>query len=155
MITWKSGQNGSQSQRTGRPHAGQFRCASTKQILILPREILIEAKELLDSKSSFKQDAARLAGHRLLADVNSLETRSAMLCLADSAVVRARVGHRQWRLGRNRGLHQISTKLQKAMTGFKQYLTGYADAVNIVKQADSNFGGLAYSTISLFLVVGP
>ena len=39
------------------------------------------------------------------------------------------------------------------MTRFADFLEAYSGIVEIVKQADSQYGGLAYSTVSLLLLV--
>jgi hypothetical protein len=76
------------------------------------------------------------------------------LGLADSDIIRALVAHGQWSLRRHRGAHLIPTKFQSALKVFKDYLQRFSGLVNIVQQADNQFGGLAYSTLSIFLAVG-
>lgn len=76
-----------------------------------------------------------------------------MLALSSSAVIRARVTHRQWLIRRKRGTHRAATKLQSALHRFHQYLESYSGVVEIVKQGGQEFGVIAYSTMSIFLVV--
>jgi len=122
-------------------------------ILTLNREMLKSATKLLDSDDTFKRDLANIAGQRLLDDMVSFKTQEALLGLATSEVLRARVAHRQWQLQRTTGLRKVSTRVQSALMRFKEYMDCYSGLVDIVKQADQKFGGLAYSTLSVFLVV--
>lgn len=58
-----------------------------------------------------------------------------------------------WSAKRKRGLRKLPTLLQTFMTRFADFLEAYSGIVEIVKQADSQYGGLAYSTVSLLLLV--
>ncbi len=58
-----------------------------------------------------------------------------------------------WSAKRKKGLRKLPTLLQTFMTRFADFLEAYSGIVEIVKQADSQYGGLAYSTVSLLLLV--
>ena len=58
-----------------------------------------------------------------------------------------------WSAKRKRGLRKLPTLLQTFITRFADFLEAYSGIVEIVKQADSQYGGLAYSTVSLLLLV--
>lgn len=89
----------------------------------------------------------------MLDDVYTFQTKEVLLGLASSEVLRARVTQRQWGLQRGSGVRKASTQIQSALRRFRQYLQCYSGLVEIVKQADEQYGGLAYGTLSLLLVV--
>jgi hypothetical protein len=99
------------------------------------------------------EELSKVASQRMLDDVYSFQTKEILLGLASSEVLRARVTERQWHLRRSSGVQKASTQLQSALRRFKQFLECYSGLVEIIKQADTQYGGLAYATLSVFLVV--
>lgn len=85
--------------------------------------------------------------------LTTFRTMETMVAVSESDIIRARLAHRQWFLRRTTGAHRGAEKVQSALNRLQQYLKGYPALVEIVKQADPKFGGLAYGTISTFLVV--
>jgi hypothetical protein len=123
------------------------------QVADVSRAVLSSASKLLESNDDFKKDVSKLVGRRTLDDMTYFQTKDALLGLASSEVLRARVAHRQWKLKRSSGLGKASSKLQSAFSRFKDYLNAYSSLVDIAKEADSQYGGLAYATLSAFLIV--
>ncbi|KAJ4361862.1 hypothetical protein N0V83_010803 [Neocucurbitaria cava] len=54
---------------------------------------------------------------------------------------------------RGRGMHKVSANVQGFLSDFSTFLDNYSGIVEIVKSADSQFGGLAWGTLSIFLSV--
>ncbi|KAF2142279.1 uncharacterized protein K452DRAFT_16706 [Aplosporella prunicola CBS 121167] len=54
---------------------------------------------------------------------------------------------------RSRGGRKFSHGAQAFLNNFSEFLTCYSDVVNIVKSADSQFGGVAVQALSIFLIV--
>lgn len=54
---------------------------------------------------------------------------------------------------RRRGAHKLSANVQKFLVGFSGFINGYSGIVEIVKVADSQLGGLAWGTLSIFLSI--
>ena len=48
---------------------------------------------------------------------------------------------------------KASTHVQKFATSFSSFLQSYSGIVEVVKGADQQYGGLAYGTLSMFLIV--
>ena len=55
---------------------------------------------------------------------------------------------------RGKGAKQISSEIQQFAKTFADFLGCYSQIVDIVKEADTQFGGVAIQTLSLLLVVG-
>ena len=55
---------------------------------------------------------------------------------------------------RGKGAKQVSTEIQQFAKTFADFLGCYSQIVDIVKEADAQFGGVAVQTLSLLLVVG-
>lgn len=121
----------------------------------LTRTVLSTASALLKSNDDFKKGVSKLVGQRTVDDMTYFQTKEALLGLASSEVLRARVAHRQWKLKRGSGVGKASAKLQSALSRFKDYLNAYSGLVDIARQADQQYGGLAYATLSAFLIVRP
>jgi hypothetical protein len=54
---------------------------------------------------------------------------------------------------RQHGAHKASAKLQSILTTFSSFLESYSGIVEVVKQASPQLGGVAYSMLSVFLMV--
>ena len=51
-------------------------------------------------------------------------------------------------------LHKkFGKRIEVAVLGFKGFLEEFSGLADLIKQADSEFGGIAYSVLSTFLVV--
>lgn len=61
----------------------------------------------------------------------------------------------QLQVQRKVGWRRVTTKFQKFAKTFDQFLTAYSGIVEIVKQADGHYGGLASATLSLLYAVRP
>ena len=72
---------------------------------------------------------------------------------ATTELASAQAKNLAWSAKRKKGLRKLPTLLQTFMTRFADFLEAYSGIVEIVKQADSQYGGLAYSTVSLLLLV--
>ena len=58
-----------------------------------------------------------------------------------------------WSAKRNTGARQAGSSVQKFLVTFSGFLESYSGIVELVKAADTQYGGLAYGTLSLFLGV--
>ena len=54
---------------------------------------------------------------------------------------------------RQRGLRKVGTDLQEFAQTFDQFLKAYSGIVSVVQTADSQYGGLAFGTLSLLFAV--
>ena len=55
---------------------------------------------------------------------------------------------------RGKGGKHVSSEIQQFAKTFADFLGCYSQIVDIVKEADTQFGGVAIQTLSLLLVVG-
>lgn len=95
----------------------------------------------------------RLAKPEEIRQFETNETKEQLSGLASTELTRAQEVQSSWRTRRNTGLRKFPKKLQSFMKTFSDFLACYSGIVEIVQQADNQFGGLAYSTLSLFLIV--
>ncbi len=115
------------------------------------------AKDLLDGSSSFKEISAKCAKEETVAS-DQIQSKEDLLKVIDSKTVNSEVTSLEaqkllWSTQRKKGLRKFPRLLQSFMTRFADFLEAYAGIVEIVKQADSQYGGLAYSTLSVLLLV--
>ena len=116
------------------------------------------AREALDSRPAFDQNVSQLVPReaKISATIDSKQD-ALLLTQYDSANTEldlAQVKNFAWSAKRKKGLRKLPTLLQTFMTRFADFLEAYSGIVEIIKQADSQYGGLAYSTVSLLLLVG-
>ena len=110
-----------------------------------------------ESSAAFAQDVDQLARREARAS-NVVRSKENALALtnyeaASSELELAEAKNIAWSNKRNSGLRKFPALLQSFMTRFADFLEAYSGIVEIVKQADSQYGGLAYSTLSLLLLV--
>jgi hypothetical protein len=55
---------------------------------------------------------------------------------------------------RGKGVKKVAAKVEKFAITFAGFLDAYSGIVEVLKCADSQYGGLAYGTLSLFFIVG-
>ena len=115
------------------------------------------AKDILDSSSSFKSISAKCAQVETTAS-DQIQSKEDLFKVIDSKIVDSELtsleAHKLlWSAQRKKGLRMFPRLLQSFMTRFADFLEAYSGIVEIVKQADSQYGGLAYSTLSLLLLV--
>jgi hypothetical protein len=111
------------------------------------------AQDVLESTTAFEAEIRRLAKLDEIWQFETNKTKEQLSRLANAELDRAHIVQSSWRTRRNTGLRKFPKKLQSFMTTFSDFLECYSGIVEIVKQADSQFGGLAYSTLSLLLIV--
>jgi phage-related protein len=58
-----------------------------------------------------------------------------------------------WSTRRSVGLRKAGSSVQRVLGTFSDFLGSYSGIVELVKAADSQYGGLAYGTLSLLLSV--
>ena len=121
------------------------------------REAFSSAQDVSESSAIFAQDVDQLAKREARAS-NVVRSKENALALtnyeaASSEIELAEAKNIIWSNKRKSGLRKLPTILQSFMTRFADFLEAYSGVVEIVKQADSQYGGLAYSTISLLLLV--
>ena len=116
------------------------------------------AREVLESSRAFIDNVSQLVPMeaKLSATVHSKQDA---LRLSEYETASAELGSAQaknlvWSARRKKGLRKLPALLQTFMTRFADFLEAYSGIVEIVKQADSQYGGLAYSSLSLLLLVG-
>jgi hypothetical protein len=109
---------------------------------------------LLETDDEFKKDVSNITGQKLLNNLTTIQTRDALLGLADSEMLRELVARRQWERRRSAGIYKASAQLQSGLSRFAEYLKCFSDLIEIVKAADQQYGGMACATLSIFLVVG-
>ncbi|CAO2653297.1 Nn.00g027080.m01.CDS01 [Neocucurbitaria sp. VM-36] len=71
----------------------------------------------------------------------------------DTELENVRTSHVALKSQRARGVRKVSANAQGFLSDFSTFLTSYSGIVEIVKSADSQFGGLAWGTLSVFLSV--
>ena len=134
-----------------------FPCLSQSIEWEVDREALPSAQDVSESSAAFAHDVHQLARREVSASnvVRSKETALALTNyeLASSELELAEAKNIIWSNNRKSGLRKVPALLQTFMTRFADFLEAYSGIVEIVKQADSQYGGLAYSTISLLLLV--
>ena len=59
-----------------------------------------------------------------------------------------------WSTQRKTGLRKAGSSVQKFLNTFSAFLESFSGIVGIVKAAGNQYGGLAYSTLSILLKVG-
>ena len=116
------------------------------------------AREALDSSPAFVQNVSQLAPREAKISA-TVDSKQEVLLLtqyesADAELDLAQAKNSAWSAKRKKGLRKLPTLLQTFMTRFADFLEAYSGIVEIIKQADSQYGGLAYSTVSLLLLVG-
>ena len=148
MVSAKSGKVSERksSQWTQNPVLTAFRTKSAEP-----------ARETLESAPTFVQDVSQLVPMeaKIAATVDSKQ-EVLLLTQYESAskeLDSAEAKKLAWSVKRKKGLRKLPTLLQSFMTHFADFLEAYSGIVEIVKQADSQYGGLAYSTLSLLLLV--
>ncbi|KIW91001.1 uncharacterized protein Z519_08784 [Cladophialophora bantiana CBS 173.52] len=65
----------------------------------------------------------------------------------------ANTAYINWLQGRRNGSRRFGTAFQAFVTRFSNFLTAYSGIVDVVKNASSPYGNLAYGTLSLLLIV--
>ena len=112
---------------------------------------------MLDSSPTFVHDVTLLdpTEAKLSATVDSKQGALTLTHYedADSELGLAQERNLTWSARRKKGLRKFPALLQTFMTRFADFLEAYSGIVEIVKEADSQYGGLAYSTLSLLLLV--
>ena len=111
------------------------------------------AQDVLESATAFEADIRRLAELDEIRQFETNKTKEQLSGLASAELIRARIAQSSWITRRSMGLRKFPKKLQSFITTFSDFLECYSGIVEVVKQADSQFGGLAYSTLSLLLIV--
>ena len=116
------------------------------------------AREALNSSPAFVQDISQLAPREAKISA-TVDSKQEVLLLtryesADAELDLAQAKKSAWSAKRKKGLRKLPTLLQTFMTRFAEFLEAYSGIVEIIKQADNQYGGLAYSTVSLLLLVG-
>ena len=116
------------------------------------------AREALDSSPAFVQSVSQLVPREAKISA-TVDSKQDVLLLtqyesANTELDLAQVKNSAWAAKRKKGLRKLPTLLQTFMTRFADFLEAYSGIVEIIKQADSQYGGLAYSTVSLLLLVG-
>ncbi|KAM0795426.1 hypothetical protein BDR22DRAFT_976891 [Usnea florida] len=116
------------------------------------------AREALDSRLAFDQNVSRLVPREARVSATIDSKQDALILTqyesANTELDLAQVKNSAWSAKRKKGLRKLPTLLQTFMTRFADFLEAYSVIVEIIKQADSQYGGLAYSTVSLLLLVG-
>lgn len=119
--------------------------AHVNSIACRPAEKVLDNSEDL-SKKVYKRLTAeekRLIEH---ADADSLATLL-------SNYLRAAKGQRDKHEEDSRSLARAGNKAVRFATNFSSFLQAYSGIVEIMKGADQQYGGLAYGTLSLTLIV--
>ena len=116
------------------------------------------AREALGSLPAFRQNVSQLVPKETKISATIDSKQDALLLTqyesANTELDLAQVRNSAWSAKRKKGLRKLPTLLQTFMTRFADFLEAYSGIVEIIKQADSQYGGLAYSTLSLLLLVG-
>ena len=110
-----------------------------------------------ESSAAFAQDMDQLARREMRVS-NAVRSKENALALTihestSSELELAEAKSLIWLKRRKTGLRRYPALLQTFMTRFADFLEAYSGIVEIVKQADSQYGGLAYTTLSLLLLV--
>jgi hypothetical protein len=58
-----------------------------------------------------------------------------------------------WSNERQNGTRKLGSTIQRFVTRFANFLTAYSDIVELVKNASSPYGNVAYGTLSLLFIV--
>ncbi|KAL8647693.1 MAG: hypothetical protein Q9210_005402 [Variospora velana] len=90
------------------------------------------AREILDTQEDFKKDIQQIKSLKKFSDSSSVKNFSELEQMKRS---------------------KASKYTQNFTTKFSGFLESYSGIVEVVKGADQQYGGLAYSTMSLFLIV--
>jgi hypothetical protein len=82
-----------------------------------------------------------------------IKTREDVLGFANDLLKEANTAQTKWDSGRQKGLRRFPALIESFLVKFHDLLDCYSPIVEILKQANPQFGGLAYSTLSIFLLV--
>ena len=111
-------------------------------------ETLTPAKVILDTQEGFVVDTRKIVhasddDHFTVRELCNLEQIVQELCED------VELSQSKWIKNR----HKASRHVQSFATKFSAFLESYSGIVEIVKGADQQYGGLAYGTLSMFLIV--
>ena len=68
-------------------------------------------------------------------------------------IERAKAANAIWSETRQNGTRKLGSTIQKSITRFANFLTAYSDIVDLVKNASSPYGNVAYGTLSILFIV--
>lgn len=108
---------------------------------------------LLSHKKQKGSPSGELSGTDVLVALEtvSLEQLSSYV---DYAISDMREAGEGLTIKRSRGFHKTTAKAQSFILAFDRLLKAFSGVVDIVKQADAQYGNVASSTLSLFYAVG-
>ncbi|KAL8920303.1 MAG: hypothetical protein Q9172_004562 [Xanthocarpia lactea] len=111
-------------------------------------ETMKSAREILDTQEDFMKDIQQNKSLKRSSDssVNNFSELEQMVQEAKGATENVKG---DWMKKRSK----TSKYTQKFATKFSGFLESYSGIVEVVRGADQQYGGLAYSTLSLFLIV--
>ena len=106
------------------------------------------AKIILDTQNKFELD---IRSHVPPASFDPFSVRelSALENIVREMQIEAETSKDQWAKNRSK----TSRHVQNFTTRFSQFLESYSGIVEVLKGADQQYGGVAYGTLSVFLVV--
>jgi hypothetical protein len=68
-------------------------------------------------------------------------------------IERAKAANAGWSDARQNGPRKLGSTIQRSITRFANFLTAYSDIVELMKNASSPYGNVAYGTLSLLFIV--
>ncbi|KAI4196195.1 MAG: hypothetical protein LQ346_003273 [Caloplaca aetnensis] len=129
---------------TPRPHSPNFAWYFEKQ----QSESMKSALEILDTQDDFKKDIQQIRSLKKFSD-SSVKDFSELEQMVQKEQGAAQNVKGDWMKKRSKA----SKHTQNFATKFSGFLESYSGIVEVVKSADQQYGGLAYSTLSLFFIV--
>jgi hypothetical protein len=119
-----------------------------------------KARRLLAGKNKFANQLPiqiREKGLDRLGQVNTREDLNKLVCKekekVEEGLQRAALAQAKLDSERLHGPRKAGQALQSALVTFSKFLESYSGIVEVVKLADQQYGGLAYSILSVFLIV--
>lgn len=122
------------------------------------------ARSLLEKQSKVTQNLTRNFSNDWLESLEEAETKGALEQLVHNEQLKAEkiikdeveiaLSEKEKSDSKHQhGIRRAGKIIQSALTKFSAFLDSYSCVVEVVKQADQQYGGLAYSILSVFLIV--
>jgi len=124
-----------------------------ESIMPLSSDKFQHSAKLNEKIDKFKKKAEKSLPDELINEVEKLDSKEKCLKFASEVIEEAKTSKNETALKRLHGVRRAGVELEKLQVNFAEFLGTYSGIVEIVKTAGGPYGSLAYSAVSLLLVV--